>query len=352
MPKCQIYIGAYGFDDPGGRAVGSVTALIGPRCRAMGAGRAAENRPALPDWLVRAGGSRQQAGAQGSDFVSSYRLTRHAIVLSAAALAATAADAGRGSSLAQGKLDARYAVTLGGLPVGQGAWVIDIGDDHFTASASGATAGLLRIFASGHGQSASRGLVSGGQPVPSTYASSIITDQKFDEVRMVISSGNVKEFVADPPTIPSPDRVPLTDAHRRGVSDPMTASLMRVPGNGDTFVPQACQRTQSIFDGRMRYDLQLSFKRLERVRSEKGYQGPAVVCAVHFLPIAGYAPDRTAIKYLVELRDMETWLVPIAGTRVMVPYRVSVPTPIGVGALQAIQFISVPQPGKAVVKTQ
>jgi len=49
---------------------------------------------------------------------------------------------------------------------------------------------------------------------------------------------------------------------------------------------------------------------------------------------------------------METWLVPIAGTRVMVPYRVSVPTPIGVGALQAIQFISVPQPGKAVVKTQ
>ena len=70
--------------------------------------------------------------------MSSLGLTRHAIVLSAAALAATVADAGWGASLAQGKLDARYAVSLGGLPVGQGAWVIDIGDDHFTASASGA----------------------------------------------------------------------------------------------------------------------------------------------------------------------------------------------------------------------
>ena len=29
---------------------------------------------------------------------------------------------------------------------------------------------------------------------------------------MVLSSGNVREFVADPPNTPSPDRVPLTEA--------------------------------------------------------------------------------------------------------------------------------------------
>ena len=149
----------------------------------------------------------------------------------------------------------------------------------------------MRVFASGQGQSAARGSVSGGQLIPSSYASRIVTDDKSDEVRMVISSGTVKEFVANPPTVASPDRVPVTDAHRRGVSDPMTASLMRVPGSGDTFVPQACQRTLSIFDGRMRYDLKLAFKRLDRVRSDRGYQGPAVVCAVHFSPIAGHIPD-------------------------------------------------------------
>jgi len=46
------------------------------------------------------------------------------------------------------------------------------------------------------------------------------------------------------------------------------------------------------------------------------------------------------------------WLAPIAGTRVMVPYRVSVPTPIGLGVMQATQFVSSPQPGKAAAKTQ
>jgi hypothetical protein len=259
---------------------------------------------------------------QGPGFVGSHRLTRHAIFLYVTALAVTMADAHGGRSLAQGKLDARYTVTLSGLPIGQGAWIIDIGDDYFTASASGATAGLLRVFASGQ------------------------------EVRMVISAGAVKELAANPPTVASPDRVPVTDAHRRGVSDPMTASLIRVPGSGDTLVPQACQRTLSIFDGRMRYDLQLAFKRLERVRADRGYQGVAVVCAVRFAPIAGHVPERTAIKYLVQLRDIELWLAPIAGTRVMVPYRVSVPTPIGLGVMQATQFVSMPQPSKATAKTQ
>ena len=292
------------------------------------------------------------ARQQGLGFVGSYRLTRHAIFLGVTALAVTMADAQQGRSSAQGKLDARYVVTLSGLPIGQGAWVIDIGDDHFTASASGATAGLLRVFASGQGQSAASGSISGGQLVPSSYASRIVTGDKSDEVRMVISAGAVKELAANPPTVASPDRVPVTDAHRRGVSDPMTASLIRVPGNGDTFGPQACQRTLSIFDGRMRYDLQLAFKRLERVRSERGYQGVAVVCAVRFSPIAGHVPERYAIKYLVQLRDMELWLAPIAGTRVMVPYRASVPTPLGLGVMQATQFLSMPQPSKATAKTQ
>jgi hypothetical protein len=107
-----------------------------------------------------------------------------------------------------------------------------------------------------------------------------------------------------------------------------------------------------VFDGRMRYDLKLAFKRLEQVKAEKGYQGVAVVCSVHFAPIAGHIPDRAAIKYLTELRDIELWLAPIAGTHVMVPYRVSLPTPLGVGVMQATQFVSVPQPGRATAKTQ
>jgi hypothetical protein len=267
-----------------------------------------------------------------------------------AAFAATAADVREAG--AQGRLDARYTVTLAGVPVGKAAWVVDLRDDHFTAVASGATAGLLSVFSSGHGQSVARGSVTGGQPQPSTYASSIVADNKADEVRLVISAGTVKEYAVDPPSTPNPTRIPLTDAHRRGVIDPMTASLMKVPGAGDTFVPQACQRHIAIFDGRMRYDLHFAFKRMDKVKAEKGYQGTAVVCAVVFIPIAGHIPDRAAIKYLVDLRDMELWLAPVAGTRVMVPIRASVPTPIGTGMMRATQFITAPQPAKAAARAQ
>ena len=90
----------------------------------------------------------------------------------------------------------------------------------------------------------------------------------------------------------------MTDAHRKGVFDPMTGSMLRVPGTADPLSPEACRTGAAIFDGRMRYELKLDFKRMETVKAEKGYQGPVVVCAIYFTPVAGYIPDRPVIKYL------------------------------------------------------
>ena len=275
---------------------------------------------------------------------------RSAICVAVTAIAATAAD----PALAQGRLDARYAVTLAGVPVGKGAWVIDIAENQFTAAASGATAGLLRVFASGQGSGASRGLIVSGNPVPASFAASITSDKKTEEIRMTLGSGDVKDFAISPEVPVDPERVPVTDAHFHGVSDPMTGTLIRVPGTGNPLTPQACARTTPIFDGRMRYNLQFAYKRMEQVKADKGYEGPVVVCAVYFIPIAGFIPHRASVKYLAAQRDMEVWLAPVANTRVLVPYRVSIPTPIGVGVMQATQFVSMSQPRAAAVgpKTQ
>jgi hypothetical protein len=247
---------------------------------------------------------------------------------------------------AQGKLDARYDFTLAGVSVGRGSWVTEIGDDYFSTSASGQTAGMMRVLASGRGQSFARGAIVGGQVVPATYRSSIFTDTKYNDIRMAISGGVVREFAAEPSVPPIPNRVPLTEAHRRGVSDPMSAALFVVPGTGSLFTSEACARKLSIFDGRMRYDLHLTFKRIVRVKAEKGYQGNAVVCSVIFTPVAGYVPDRAAIQYVANLREIEAWFAPIAGTRVLAPFRVAVPTPLGMGVMQATQFVSNPQAAK------
>jgi hypothetical protein len=274
-----------------------------------------------------------------------WTVVRSALGLAVAALGLFAA--GPALAQSQGRLDARYSVTLGGVPIGKGAWVIDISENQFTAAASGATTGLLRVLSTGQGSGASRGYIISGNPVPASFAASITTNKKTEEIRMTLNSGDVKEFIVTPDVPPDSERIPVTEAHRRGVSDPMTGSLMRVMGTGNPVSPQACQRTNQIFDGRMRYNLQFAYKRMEQVKADKGYEGPAVVCSVTFVPLAGYVPSRAAVKYLAAQRDMEVWLVPVATTRVLVPFRVAIPTPIGVGVMQATQFIAVTPPHAA-----
>jgi Protein of unknown function (DUF3108) len=254
-------------------------------------------------------------------------------------------------AVAQGRLDARYEATLAGIPVGKGAWTIDISDDQFSAAASGGTAGLLKAFAGGTGTGAAQGRVVNGALVSTNYSASTTTSKKTEVIRMILSGGNVREYGIEPEPPVDPERIPITDAHRRGVFDPMTGSMLRVPGSGDPLSPEACRTGAAIFDGRMRYDLKLDYKRMETVRAEKGYQGPVVVCAVYFSPIAGYIPDRAVIKYLTAQRNIEVAFAPVAGTRILVPFRVVVPTPLGSAMLEATQFITTPTPPRG-AKTQ
>jgi Protein of unknown function (DUF3108) len=266
--------------------------------------------------------------------------------------AALAIDASHFAA-AQGRLEAEYSASVAGIPIGRGSWVIDISDDQFIAAASGATSGLLKFITGVKGSGISRGFISGGQLAPTSYTSTIDYGRIVDDVRIALAGGNVKDYSVAPPLVPHPERIPVRDEDRRGVVDPMTSTLSAVAGNADLISPLACNRKVGVFDGRLRYDLQSEFKRIEMVKAEKGYQGPAVVCAVYFMPISGYVPGRPIIKYLIEQRDAEVWLVPISGTRVMVPFRFSLPTPIGFGVVEATHFYSVAAPrSNATAKVQ
>src|SRR6185312_12007842 len=251
---------------------------------------------------------------------------------------------------AQGRLDAQYEATLAGIPVGKGAWTIEIGDDAFAASAQGGTAGLLKAFSCGTGSGASRGRVVNGALVPNAYTATTTTQKKSETIRLVLANGNVKDFSIDPQPPVDPDRIVVTDAHRKGVLDPMTGTMLRVPGNGEVLSPDSCRTGTGIFDGRMRYDLKLDYKRMETVKAERGYHGPALVCAVYFIPVAGYIPDRPVIKYLATERRIEIAFVPIAGTRVLVPFRMTIPTPFGPAMLEATSFVTTAMPPR-VAKT-
>jgi hypothetical protein len=251
---------------------------------------------------------------------------------------------------AQGRLDAQYEATLAGIPVGRGAWTIDISDDQFSAAASGGTMGLLNAIAGGSGTGASQGRVVNGALVSTGYTASTTTSKKTEAIHMTLANGSVKEFGIEPEPPVDPGRLPITDAHRHGVYDPMTGAMLRVAGTGDPLTPEACRTGAGIFDGRMRYDLKLDFKRMETVKAQKGYRGPVVVCAVYFTPIAGYIPDRPVIKYLTAQRNIEIAFAPVAGTRILVPFWMKIPTPLGPAMLEATSFITAPTPPR-VAKT-
>ena len=274
------------------------------------------------------------------------------LVAPVAVLCAALAPADAG---AQTRLDARYTASLAGLPIGEGSWQIVIGDGEYAATARGTTTGLMKAFTGGHGQTVTQGTLQAGKPAVATYAASIQSYKKGNETSLKVDAGTVKELKLDPPADTEPERVPVTDASKSGVLDPMTATLVRMTGNGEVMSPEACQRKLPVFDGRLRYDLNLAFKRMDQVRADKGYAGPVVVCSVYFTPVAGYIPTRAAIKYLKEQRNIEIWLAPIGGTRVLVPFRIEGPTPVGRAVLEADEFIVTalpPPPVRASIRSK
>src|SRR6478672_8835527 len=45
------------------------------------------------------------------------------------------------------------------------------------------------------------------------------------------------------------------------------------------------------------------------------------------------------VTYLAAQHETEIWLAPLGGTRLLVPYRASISTPMGVGILEATKFV-------------
>jgi hypothetical protein len=245
-----------------------------------------------------------------------------------------------GPAHAQPTLTAHYTLTLADIAIGEGDWIVEIDKAGYTAKSNGRFLGMWRVLLGSDLAAATRGTASQGRLAPTSYVANFAWDDDIEDVRMVFRDGVVSELETKPPIPAGPARIPITTAHLRGVIDPMTAALMPVAGAGDVLAPAACHRTLPIFDGSHRFDMALSFKRMDTVRAESGYRGSALVCAMTYQPVAGYSPGAFRVAYLEKARDMEMWLAPIAGTRLLAVVRISIPTLLGIAVLKATRFDS------------
>src|SRR6516165_12159096 len=200
---------------------------------------------------------------------------------------------------AEGKLDASYTISFARIRVGDIAATGVFGESEYAISARGRVGGIMKVLVDGEASFATHGTIKDGYPVPITFTSKIVSDAETSDVTMVLDEGSVKELAAAAPT--KSDRVPVTQANRQGIVDPLTAMLFSAAAAGEGLHRDVCRHTLPIFDGQQRYDLKLAFKRMDKVAAERGYAGPVVVCSVSYEPIAGHRAY-PLVKYLSEGR--------------------------------------------------
>jgi len=194
----------------------------------------------------------------------------------------------------------------------------------------------MKVLVEGEGSFTTRGNIKDGHPLPTNFISRIISKAASSDVAMVLEDGSVKELVATPPP-PSLGIVPVSEANRQAIIDPLTAML--VSGiSGDNPSQEACRRTLPVFDGRERYDLKLAFKRMDNVTAEKGYAGPVVVCSARYEAIAGHRASAPLVKYLSEGREIEVALAPAVGMHLLAPFRVSAMSMVANLVIEASRF--------------
>jgi uncharacterized protein DUF3108 len=273
------------------------------------------------------------------------RVALTTILAAGSALALITATAGDRAH-AEGNLDASYTISFARIPVGEITATVVFGESEYAMSARARAGGVLKaLLVDGEASFSTQGTIKGGHPVPTTFTSKIISNTETSDVTMVLDEGNVKELAATPP--PSSDRVPVTDSNRQGIADPLTALLFSAAIDGEGLSQEACRRTLPIFDGLQRYDLKVAFKRMDKMTAEKGYAGPVVVCSLRYEPIAGHRANIPLVKYLSEGREMEIALAPIAGTRLLAPFRLSVMSTLANLVIEANRFETIMAPAPA-----
>jgi hypothetical protein len=273
------------------------------------------------------------------------RAAQTTILAAGSALALITATAG-GRAHAEGNLDASYTISFARISVGEIKATAVFGQSEYAMSVRARAGGVLKaLLVDGEASFSTQGTIKDGHPVSTTFTSKIVSNTETSDVTMVLDEGNVKELAATPP--PSSDRVTVTDSNREAISDPLTALLFSAATAGEGLSQEACRRTLPIFDGLQRYDLKLAFRRMDKMTAEKGYAGPVVVCSLRYEPIAGHRANTPLVKYLSEGREMEIALAPIAGTRLLAPFRLSVMSTLANLVIEANRFETIMAPAPA-----
>lgn len=250
----------------------------------------------------------------------------------AGALCAAAPHAHAGPT--EAKIEAAYKLSFRGFNLGKFSMSSNLAGGQYSMTSETRLRLLWGMVFKLTGAGSSSGAMRNPHPRPGQFALSFKTKKKHAALVMQFKGSAVEKVDMQPEWHRHPRAVPVTDAHMRGVLDPLSAFLIAAKPGLRPMDAKVCDRRLPIYDGKHRYDLQLSQKRVVQVkRANRGdMAGQAVVCKVKYTPIAGHKRHNKNLKFMAETEDIEAWLIRVPSTDIYLPYHLSIPTPYGFGS--------------------
>jgi hypothetical protein len=242
------------------------------------------------------------------------------------------------------KVTVTYSISFDGMHIGSFTMHANINNSQYSINGIAKISLLAGLIFEWKGITSSSGRVVNKGPAPTNYSFGYRTSDKSEKVDVKFADNAVREIAVNPPQKPSSARVPVTRQHMQNVVDPLSALLLFSNFGRNQSGEQVCSHTLPIFDGKQRYDLQLSYKRTKTLTADgdeeegRGYRGPAYVCKIKFVPISGHKTGDEENDYAAQNDGMEVWMIPVARSGLYIPYYIRIPTPVGVATLSSVGF--------------
>lgn len=231
----------------------------------------------------------------------------------------------------------KYDVSLTGLKIGDGSLSIDLKNDRYSIGGKGEMAAFGNFVSDGNATVNSSGKLSSSSLTPDRFDMKATEDGKPNTVSLTLKKGAVESQKIHPAQDRVNERIKVTDDHKRGVVDPLSAILFPAPKG---LHRDSCNRTISIYDGRDRYDVVLRYKAKYQKTGggKKRYSGGVLACKARYKPISGHRPNRKTIQQLAANKSMEVHLAEIPGQPYLLLYRASLMTPVGPLNVQNVKY--------------
>ncbi|MEQ1717068.1 MAG: DUF3108 domain-containing protein [Hyphomicrobium sp.] len=238
-----------------------------------------------------------------------------------------------------------YKLSFNGFDVGTFAFKSTSNGKAYSATSNADVSALFGAF-KWKGTTTATGQLAKSAPQPSSYLMNFKTKSKIGMIRLGFDKGAVKTVSVEPKKDwISPEIVPVKAEHMKSVFDPMSAVLaMTHAGEGNP-----CAKTLAIFDGKVRFNLVLSYKGRQKFTDKKptGQPSELYLCKVRYEPVAGHKP-KDFVNPWVDYSGIEIALRPVPSAGVYVPYSISVPTSLGAAVMQA-ERVDITTEGKSVI---